>query len=424
MAPRAEAANVQIRIVWKDAFQVVGEKVQVNPIEAAAPSENAFARLWQRFSERTGEIPHSLPGAYGIHLFGAGCKPGSPCDYLAAVQVSRTDQVPDGMEGAAFPAGLYCVVSRKGVIDEIREAYRFYYDEWLPSSAYTSRPGAEFEYYDERYKGNADPESVMDIWFPIQPKDLPLENRVAAVFVHVSDLRRSAEWYSKLFGLPVLKERLNGGPVYWFDFPGTHLILDADTNNRLDPKWKENMEPLFMLPVRDIDEAYQYLNGKAERLFEPERHGSMAYFNFREPEGKALMACWTAQPSSDPEWTGTSPIRPMIGGVFADVKDLQAAARWYTNLLKLPYDEKMASQSIYAVPVTRGAALLLDHNRHLNGDDFTERFLVETHDIQAALAYVQEQGMRLASELRDVPEMAEFALLDPDGNRIVVAEMK
>ncbi|MBE9914188.1 hypothetical protein G8C92_09095 [Paenibacillus donghaensis] len=56
---------------------------------------------------------------------------------------------------------------------------------------------------------------------------IPLVNRVASVFVHVTDLRLSAEWYSRLLGLPVMEERMNGGPVYWFDFEGTHLILDS-----------------------------------------------------------------------------------------------------------------------------------------------------------------------------------------------------
>ncbi|BFH62906.1 VOC family protein [Paenibacillus azoreducens] len=57
--------------------------------------------------------------------------------------------------------------------------------------------------------------------------EIPLVNRVASVFVHMTDLRRSAEWYSRLLGLPVMEERMNGGPVYWFDFAGTHLILDS-----------------------------------------------------------------------------------------------------------------------------------------------------------------------------------------------------
>ncbi len=60
---------------------------------------------------------------------------------------------------------------------------------------------------------------------------IPLANRVASVFVHVTDLRTSAEWYSRLLGLPLMEERLNGGPVYWFDFQGTHLILDSNRVN-------------------------------------------------------------------------------------------------------------------------------------------------------------------------------------------------
>ncbi|GIQ62395.1 hypothetical protein PACILC2_09630 [Paenibacillus cisolokensis] len=256
-------------------------------------------------------------------------------------------------------------------------------------------------------------------------RPIPLENRIASVFVHVTDLRRAAEWYSRLMGLPILEERLNGGPVYWFDLPGTHLILDSNTANRQNPEWREEMMPWFMFPARDIDEAYRYVEERTEPFFEPERHGTMACFNFRDPEGNALMACWTAGTSAEEaELPAQSPILSRIGGVFVDVKDMRTAARWYTGLLGQPFDEHRAEQPIYSVPVARGAALLLDRNRHLNGETFTELFYLETEDFDAALAYVRRQRFRLADEPRHLHDLSEFALLDPDGNRIVVAQMK
>jgi len=412
------------KVVWKEAVTVVGEKIRFDPSTGTPPSGNDIARLWPRFSERVGEIENVVGGAYGLCLFDADGVPGAPFDYVAGVGVSRAERVPEGMSAHTVPAGLYCVVTRQGVIDELGRTFEFFWKEWLPDSGY-AYGGVEYEYYDERYRGNHDPESVMDIWFPIRPaREVPLDNRVASLFIHVTDVRRSAEWYSKLLGLPVLEERLNGGPVYWFDLPDTGLVLDSDANNRRDPAWRESMMPRVMFAARDIDKAYGYLKERGTPFFEPERHGTMAYFNFADPEGNSQMACWTenydptAVPATD------SPIGPRIGGVFVDVKDMKAMARWYTELLGLPLDELQAERPIYSVPVSRGAALLLDRNRHLNGESFTEICYFETNDFEAALAYARDNGFEFAGEPAHFPDLSEFALIDPDGNRIVVAQMK
>ncbi|TLS50894.1 hypothetical protein FE782_17755 [Paenibacillus antri] len=416
---------LEAKIVWKDAFTVVGEKIRFDPSRGMPPSGNDIAKLWPRFNERVPEIGHVVGGAYGLCVFDADGVPGAPFDYIAGVGVSRADRVPEGMTAHTVSGGLYCVVTRQGVIDELGATFDYFWKEWLPNSGYVYGGGVEYEYYDERYRGNDDPASVMDIWFPIRPaKEAPLENRVASVFIHVTDLRRAADWYSRLLGLPVLEERLNGGPVYWFDLGDTGLVLDSDAYHRQDPSWRESMMPRIMFPAKDIDEAYRYVKERGTPFFEPERHGTMAYFNFADPEGNAQMVCWTAAAEAAPASASGGPIRPRIGGAFVDVKDMRATARWYAELLGVPFDESQAGSTIYSMPVTRGAALLLDGNRHANGESFTEICYFETDDFEAALAYAREQGFEPAGEPARFPDLSEFALLDPDGNRIVIAHMK
>ncbi len=413
---------VGAKVVWKDAFTIVGERIRFDPSEGTPPSGNAIAKLWPRFNERVGEIEHAAGGAYGLCVFDEGGAPGAPFDYIAGVRATRSGRVPEGMTSYTVPGGLYCVVTRQGAIDEIGATFDYYRKEWLPNSGYVCAP-LEFEYYDERYRGNDDPASVMEVWFSIRPaRPVPLENRIASVFIHVTDLRRSAEWYSRLLGLPVLEDRLNGGPVYWFDLGDTGLVLDNDANNRKDPDWSGEM-PRIMFPAKDIDEAYAYVKERATPFSEPRRHGSMAYFNFADPEGNAQMACWTAAESTAPAPATRSPIRPRIGGAFVDAKEMRRMAAWYADLLGLPLDEEQAKRTIYSIPVTRGAALLLDGNRHANGESFTEICYFETDDFDAALAHAREQGFALAAEPAYFPDLSEFALLDPDGNRIVVAQL-
>lgn len=188
---------------------------------------------------------------------------------------------------------------------------------------------------------------------------IPIESRVSGMFVHVSDLRQAASWYSELLGLPLNDDMLgNGsGPVYWYDLPGTGLVLDNDAYNRRNSEWREANMPLFMFPCRDIDEAYAYLQQKAEPLFAPERHQGMAYFNFRAPDGRVFMACWVEHPQTEPEEPhGASPVRSRIGGVFVNVRDMRAVAAWMSDLLGVQLREAETSQSIYAVPARGGSA--------------------------------------------------------------------
>ncbi len=414
---------LETRIVWKEPFKAVGQKIRYKPSRDIAPSENEISRLWQRFNPRCDEIPHKNGECYGLCIIEPDMHPGDAFDYVAAVGVTAFADIPEGMVADTFEGGLYAVVTRKGPIDELGATFDYYHGEWLPNSEYTCRTGAEVEFYDSRYMGNDNPESVMELWFPIRSKrELPIENRVASLFVHVSDLRRAAEWYSQLLGLPLIEERLNGGPVYWLSLPGTGIVLDSDAYNRQNPDWRGEMQPLFMLAVPEIDEAYAYVVERTQVFGEIERHGSMAYFNFADSEGNSVMACWSADAEREDRLNGDSPVAAQIAGVFVDVTDMRRASGWYTDLLGLPLDEERALQAVYSVPVAKGAALLLDSNRHAEGQSFSIRCMFDTKDIQAACAYAEKQGFEFHSGIEDHGAVAFFVLKDPDGNLIMVCE--
>jgi AraC family transcriptional regulator len=51
-----------------------------------------------------------------------------------------------------------------GLMDALHLAYH----EWLPASDYRHAPGPALERYDETFSP-ADPESLMEIWIPIEP---------------------------------------------------------------------------------------------------------------------------------------------------------------------------------------------------------------------------------------------------------------
>ena len=119
----------------------------------------------------------------------------------------------------------------------------------------------------------------------------PIKTKVNNVFIHVSNLKESAEWYSSLLGIPFNSEKV-ASPVYNIPVTSeTGLTLDDHT---FDPGF--NLEPsnhvLFNFLVEDVDEAYTFVRSKGITITrEIERIGDFAYFNFRDPDGNVLMIC-------------------------------------------------------------------------------------------------------------------------------------
>lgn len=119
----------------------------------------------------------------------------------------------------------------------------------------------------------------------------PIACKVNNVFIHVSDLEKSAEWYSELLGLPFNKEDVLS-PVYnILVTTETGLTLDDHT---FDPSFtlKPSSHVLFNFFVEDIDLAYKFVKNKGITVVrEIERIGDFAYFNFEDLDGNVLMIC-------------------------------------------------------------------------------------------------------------------------------------
>lgn len=119
----------------------------------------------------------------------------------------------------------------------------------------------------------------------------PITCKVNNVFIHVSDLKKSAEWYSDLLGVPFNKDAV-ASPVYNLPITSeTGLTLDDHT---FDPGFILNPSEhvLFNFFVKDIDEVYEFVKNKRITIVkEIERIGDFAYFNFKDLDGNVLMIC-------------------------------------------------------------------------------------------------------------------------------------
>jgi len=119
----------------------------------------------------------------------------------------------------------------------------------------------------------------------------PIACKVNNVFIHVSNLEKSVEWYSNLLGLPFSKENV-ASPVYNIPVTSeTGLTLD---DHSFDPGFtlKPSNHVLFNFFVEDIDEAYEFISNNGITIVkEIERIGDFAYFNFQDLDGNVLMIC-------------------------------------------------------------------------------------------------------------------------------------
>ncbi|WP_050615503.1 VOC family protein [Bacillus testis] len=119
----------------------------------------------------------------------------------------------------------------------------------------------------------------------------PIACKVNNVFIHVSNLEKSVEWYSDLLGISFNKENVRS-PVYNIPVTSeTGLTLDDHT---FDPGFQLSPSDhvLFNFFAKEIDEAYEFVRNKGITIVrEIERIEDFAYFNFKDPDGNVLMIC-------------------------------------------------------------------------------------------------------------------------------------
>jgi predicted enzyme related to lactoylglutathione lyase len=250
----------------------------------------------------------------------------------------------------------------------------------------------------------------------------PIDNVVESALIHVSDLRRSAEWYSMVMGLPVLEERLNGGNVYWLKLQGgTGILLDDNRNNTIDtPRAR------LMYKTSDIEGSYRFLSHRGvQPLYPIERpHSGLAFFRFTDPDGNSIMVTQSDYVSDVVERLADtrSPILNRLGGIFLNVTDVNRAIRFHSEVLGLPYREVGMGprDSIYDLKMKSGTGVLLDNNRFRQEDNYETLFMLVTPDVEGSKAFLESNGVPVFTDIERHGEMAFFTVKDPDSNVIMI----
>ncbi|MGG1517140.1 VOC family protein [Paenibacillus oryzisoli] len=112
----------------------------------------------------------------------------------------------------------------------------------------------------------------------------PIQNQIGTVFIPVSNIERSRDWYSDILGVPVEGEILFGH-LYVLPMKGTGLVLDS----KIYAEDRVFRVPAFHLNTTDIGAAYAFMKEKQVNLITPIEH--QHWFNFKDPDGNVLMVC-------------------------------------------------------------------------------------------------------------------------------------
>jgi AraC family transcriptional regulator len=149
------------KIVTREAFQVVGMKYR-------GKNENQeIPQLWQDYGARWKEIQHVVNPEVAYGVMNNYDESSGEFDYVAAMEVERLEDIPEGMVGWKVSEQTYAVFPC--TLPKIKEAYDYALHKWLPESAYLHAGSVEFELYDEEFNPQ-DPDSEFYYYMPIKEK--------------------------------------------------------------------------------------------------------------------------------------------------------------------------------------------------------------------------------------------------------------
>jgi len=151
------------KIVEKSEFKIIGMKYY------GSNKNNEIPKLWIEFIKRIDKIKNrvELKTSLGVCEYVPNLTDESEFGYIACVEVSSLDEIPEGMSSQVISSNKYAVFTHNGLTDKLGDTYEYIHGTWLPKSSYELAPAHDFELYDERFNPNSE-ESEMDIYIPIK----------------------------------------------------------------------------------------------------------------------------------------------------------------------------------------------------------------------------------------------------------------
>lgn len=136
-----------------------------------AAGRDSTAELWKQFMPRRREIESRVnTDLISMRVFhrteDEPLTRQTPYDEWAAVEVSDSSVIPNGMESYRVPDGLYAVFIHEGPASRSSRTMQYIFGEWLPDSEYELDNRPHLAVMGADYKPD-DPKAKEEIWIPV-----------------------------------------------------------------------------------------------------------------------------------------------------------------------------------------------------------------------------------------------------------------
>jgi lactoylglutathione lyase len=145
------------------------------------------------------------------------------------------------------------------------------------------------------------------------------------------------------------------------------------------------------------------------------------------------MTTSTSETTTAPVATGLSAFKPRITHVAYHVSDIDRALAFYVGVIGLKELMRIPlpggeHEVVLGFPDGKGGGLILMWNtqkadQYTLGDGYS-RFILNVSDVDAAVAQLAAQGVRITSQPTDAGPMRYAMIADPDGYTIELLQLK
>jgi len=157
--------NIQPDRIEKDAksMSIAGLSMKCASVEEM----RKIPVLWQELEAHKGKVPGQKGNiACGLCIE---AEDGKGIEYIAGVEVSGTDNLPEDFVAKELPSFTYAVFEHKGHTSTIPQTCDAIWKEWIPESGAQKPEKADFFF--ERYGEGFDPQKGkgdIEIWVPVE----------------------------------------------------------------------------------------------------------------------------------------------------------------------------------------------------------------------------------------------------------------
>jgi predicted transcriptional regulator YdeE len=134
---------------------------------------NTIGQLWEKFDDKAASLIKHKRGKdyYGISLVEPSDKNDTLMTYIAGIEVSKAEKIPEGYVARVLPEAEYVVFDFQGELEEMPFAFGYIFSKWLPQSGYTFANQDVFELYKDKEFHPGKPGSTVQIWVPVLKKN-------------------------------------------------------------------------------------------------------------------------------------------------------------------------------------------------------------------------------------------------------------